>query len=341
MTKRERKHIFRSTAVCDQDCWECRTYDRVLPMAFLLGVLAFLIYFVTLAAPLDFPSGTYLRVKQGQTLREVGQQLKDKHLIRSVAIFEGLVRILGNDKKIFAGEYFFSGKENGWVIAGRMVFGDFELTPVKLVFYEGLTAEQMSKLLAKKVPDFDAETFLAEGKLKEGYLFPDTYFVLPGEDPMLLLHAMQNNFNAHLDAASTTIAKFGKPTSDIITMASLLEREAPDLQSRRMIAGILWHRIAIGMALQVDAVFPYIIGKSSLDLTRADLKVDSPYNTYTHKGLPPGPIANPGMTSIIAAVTPIKSNYLFYLSDKQGNFHYCATYACQLANQQKYLGNGY
>ncbi len=93
------------------------------------------------------------------------------------------------------------------------------------------------------------------------------------------------------------------------------------------------------MALQVDAVFPYIIGKSSLELTRADLKTDSPYNTYTHKGLPPGPIANPGMTSIIAAVTPIKSNYVFYLSDKQGNFHYCATYACQLANQKKYLGN--
>lgn len=341
MTPKERKHIFRAAAVCDEDCWECRTYDRVLPMAFLMGVLAFLVYFVTLAAPLDFPTGTYLRVKEGQTLREVGQTLKDKHLIRSVAVFEALVRMLGNDKKIYAGEYFFSGRQNGWVVARRLAYGDFELTPIRMVFYEGLTAEQMATLLAKRVPDFDAETFLALGKPKEGYLFPDTYFILPGEDPELVLHAMQNNMEAHLEAASTTIEKFGKPLNEVITMASLLEREAPDIKSRRMIAGILWHRIQIGMPLQVDAVFPYIIGKSSLELTKADLKVDSPYNTYLHKGLPPGPIANPGMNSIIAAVTPTKSSYLFYLSDKEGNFHYCATYACQLANQRKYLGNGY
>jgi UPF0755 protein len=308
-------------------------------MAFLLGVLGYLIYFITLGAPLDFPVGTYLRVSNGQTLEQVAEQLKEKHLIRSTAVFEGLVRVFGNDKKIYAGEYFFPGKESVWTVAQRLAYGDYELTPVRLVFYEGLTAQNMSDLLAKKVPDFDAVTFFTDGKPKEGYLFPDTYFVLPGEDPDLLLRSMQNNFNAHIETASTSIAKFGKPLADVITMASLLEREAADSQSRRMIAGILWHRIAIGMPLQVDAVFPYIIGKSSLDLTKADLQVDSPYNTYTHKGLPPGPIANPGMSSILAAVTPIKSNYLFYLSDKQGNFHYCATYACQLANQKKYLGN--
>jgi UPF0755 protein len=91
------------------------------------------------------------------------------------------------------------------------------------------------------------------------------------------------------------------------------------------------------MPLQVDAVFPYIIGKNSLQLTHADLKVDSPYNTYVNKGLPPGPITNPGLDSILAAVNPTKSNYLFYLSDLHGNFHYSVTYAQQLANQRKYL----
>ncbi len=331
-------HVFRSTAVCDENCWECRAYDRLLPLAFLGGVLLYLIYFLTLGAPIDFPIGAYVRVKDGQTLGQVGEQLKAKHLIRSVAIFEGLVRLIGNDKKIYAGEYFFSGKESGWRVAERLAFGDFELTPIRMVFYEGLTAKDMASLLAKKIPDFDANAFFAAGQPKEGYLFPDTYFVVPGEDPLLLLRSMQNNFSTHVFTASSTIAKFGKPLPDILVMASLLEREAADSQSRRMIAGILWHRIAIGMPLQVDAVFPYIIGKNSFQLTKADLKVDSPYNTYTHKGLPPGPIANPGMSSIVAAVTPIKSNYLFYLSDKQGNFHYSATYAGQLANQRKYLG---
>ncbi|MEK7109423.1 MAG: endolytic transglycosylase MltG [Patescibacteria group bacterium] len=332
-------HIVRSAAVCDERCWECRTYDRLLPLAFLLGVLGYLLYFLTLGAPIDFPVGAYLRVPAGQTLAQVGEQLKAKHLIRSVAVFEGLVRLLGSDQKIYAGEYFFSGKQDAWVVAERLVSGDYELTPIRMVFYEGLTAKQMADLLAKKVPDFDAGIFLAEGQPKEGYLFPDTYFVLPGEDPLLLLRAMQNNFDARVAGASSTIQKFGKSLPEVIVMASLLEREAADSQSRRIIAGILWRRIAIGMPLQVDAVFPYIIGKNTFQLTKEDLRVDSPYNTYKYKGLPPGPIANPGMSSILAAVTPIKTNYLFYLSDKQGNFHYSATYAGQLANSRKYLGN--
>jgi UPF0755 protein len=314
-------------------------YDTVLPLAFLVGILVYLIYFLTLGAPVDFPVGVYVRVTDGQSLGQVGEELKAKHLIHSVALFEALMRLIGNDKKVYAGEYFFSSRETAWTVAERFAFGDFELVPIRLVFYEGLTAKDMAALLAKKVPDFDADTFFAAAQAKEGYLFPDTYFVLPGEDPTLLLHAMENNFNTHTLAASTTIQKFKKPFSDVVVMASILEREAADSQSRRMIAGILWHRIAIGMPLQVDAVFPYIIGKNSFQLTKADLKVDSPYNTYTHKGLPPGPISNPGMSSILAAVTPIKSNYLYYLSDKQGIFHYSATYAGQLANQRTYLGN--
>ncbi len=338
MTK-ERKHIFRGALVCDETCWECRAYDRILPMAFLFGMLVYLLYFVTLSPPLDFPSGSYLRVKDGQTLRQVGETLKSKHIIRSVAVFEALVRFMGNDKKIYAGEYFFSGKQGGWRIAERLAFGDFELTPVRMVFYEGLTAEQMGALLAKRVPDFDAELFIQEGKPNEGYLFPDTYFVLPGSDPLVLLHSMQTNFTNRITAASTSIAKFGKPLSDVIIMASLLEREAADMESRRTIAGILWRRIANGMPLQVDAVFPYYLGRNTFEVTREDLRTDHPYNTYTNKGLPPGPIANPGLGAITAAVTPIKSNYVFYLSDKQGVFHYCVTYSCQQANARKYLGN--
>jgi len=106
-----------------------------------------------------------------------------------------------------------------------------------------------------------------------------------------------------------------------------------------MIAGLLWHRIDIGMRLQVDAVFPYIIGINTFELTKADLATTSPYNTYINKGLPPGPIANPSIDSILAAVTPVKNNYVYYLSDMYGNLHFCQTYACQLANQHKYLGN--
>jgi UPF0755 protein len=138
---------------------------------------------------------------------------------------------------------------------------------------------------------------------------------------------------------SAAITAFGKPQSQIIIMASILEKEAPDTKDREIISGILWKRISIGMPLQVDSVFPYIIGVNSLQLTKADLATTSPYNTYLYKGLPPGPISNPSLDAILAAAQPTKTNYLYYLSDLKGNMHYCATYACQLANQRKYLGN--
>jgi UPF0755 protein len=334
----KRLHIIRSGAVCDEQCWECRLYDRVLPLAFLAGVLVYLIYFVTLGAPLNFPTGTYLRVPPNQTVAQVAQELKAHNIIRSSSVFEALVRVLSRNRT-YAGEYFFSGKENAIEVARRLAYGDFELVPVRMTFVEGITAKQMSDLLGKKVPDFDANAFLAEAQPREGYLFPDTYYVLPGEDPQILLGAMQSNFQKHIIAASSTIASSTHPLADVVIMASLLEREAPDMHDRQVIAGILWHRMSLGMPLQVDAVFPYILNKPGTQLTHDDLKVDSPYNTYTNKGLPPGAIANPGMTSILAAVTPIKTSYLYYLSDKQGNFHFCATYGCQQNNVRIYYGN--
>ena len=93
------------------------------------------------------------------------------------------------------------------------------------------------------------------------------------------------------------------------------------------------------MPLQVDAVFPYIMGKNTFELTREDLQFDSPYNTYKYKGLPPGPINNPGIDAILAAATPVKTKYVYFLSDKSGNFHYAVTYEQHLANKKKYLGN--
>ncbi|MDE2071430.1 MAG: endolytic transglycosylase MltG [Patescibacteria group bacterium] len=314
-----------------------QTANRLLPLAFLVGIFIFLAYFFTFGPPLSFPSGSYLRVEQGQTIAQVAAELKARHIIRSSVLFEGMVRMYG--ERVIAGEYFFEGQQGVITVAARIAGGDFEIVPVRVRIPEGATAKDITKLLGQKIPDFDATTFQLMATPKEGHLFPDTYFILPGEDPGLVMTALTTDFNVHIDQASTSIKKFGKPLGDVIIMASLLEKEAADTQSRRIIAGILWHRIQLGMALQVDAVFPYIIGKNSFQLTHDDLKVNSPYNTYIHKGLPPGPIANPSMSSILAAVTPIKTNYLYYLSDRHGNFHYCATYSCQLQNQHIYLGN--
>lgn len=104
-----------------------------------------------------------------------------------------------------------------------------------------------------------------------------------------------------------------------------------------MVAGILYNRLKLGMPLQVDAVFGYIFGRDTYSPSFADLKVDSPYNTYTHKGFPPGPIANPGFDSLQAALHPAKTKYLYYLTGKDNLMHYATTYAGHQANQKRYL----
>ena len=129
----------------------------------------------------------------------------------------------------------------------------------------------------------------------------------------------------------------GHSLSDIVIMASLVEKEARTDVNRRIVAGVLWNRLALGMPLQVDAVFGYIFDRDTYSPSFEDLKVDSPYNTYTHKGLPPGPISNPGLESIYAALYPTKTNYLYYLTGKDTLMHYARTYAEHVANQTKYL----
>ena len=325
----------------DRFAWykEWCEYDRLLPTALLTGVLLFLIYFLLFAPPDDFPTGSYINIAQGQTYAQIAETLKQKGLIRSTTLFKLGAKLYHGNPSVTAGEYFFSGPETVFTVARRLAKADRELTSLRITLPEGATTKDMASILAKKLPDFDAKTFLAKASAKEGYLFPDTYFLLPGEDPTTVLNSLEENFKKHVSDPSVeqAVVSFGKPLSDILAMASLLEKEAADSHSRRVISGILWKRISLGMPLQVDAVFPYILGKNTFQLTLADLKTDSPYNTYVHKGLPPGPIANPSMDAILAAATPIKTNYLFYLSDMQSNLHYSATYAGQLANQRKYL----
>lgn len=303
------------------------------------AIAVIVIYFTFLGAPFQFPVGAYVNIPRGSSLSQSASILSEHNIIRSPFIFKALVYLFGSERHVTAGEYFFPQKSNVFTVATRLGGGDFEVNLSRVRVPEGATLDDIALLLSQSVPDFDLVAFRRDTRGKEGYLFPDTYFFMPGEDTEGILGAFANNFNKNIAKIQPQIDAFGKPLSDIIIMASLLEREAPDTYDRRVIAGILWKRIKLGMPLQVDAVFPYIIGKNSFELTQNDLKTNSPYNTYTNVGLPVGPIANPGLDAILAAVTPLQSNYLYYLSDRTGTFHYSATYDQHLAAKNKYLRN--
>jgi UPF0755 protein len=314
---------------------------RWLEGATLALLVIAVLYSFLLAAPAGFPERALFAVKKGSTLEAVASDLKARGLINSATLFEFIARAKGNSGIVVAGEYAFIQPQNIITIVSRITSGDFELEPSKVRVEEGMSAEQIAALLKKSVPDFEADAFYALAVEKEGRLFPDTYFILPGEEPQLVVSLMTGNFNEHIRdvQVSAAITSFGKPLNDVLTMASILEKEAATTQDRRIIAGILWHRIDIGMKLQVDATFSYINGKNSFTLTKSDLATDSPYNTYVYKGLPPGPIGSPSIDAILAAVTPVDTSYVYYLSDLDGVVHYSTTYAQHLEKKAKYLDN--
>ena len=312
---------------------------RTVAWSLLALVPLLILYGVFFAAPLSFPADSFMRVAQGSTAEDIAGDLKTRGLIRSTTMFELAAKWYG-DRSLIAGEYYFASKQGVLSIAKRLTSGDFDVEPAKITVPEGTSVRGIANMLAE-VPDFDEEVFYDLAKTKEGRLFPDTYFILPGEEPATVLQRFEENFQQQMSnpQVAVPIASFGKPLAEVMVMASLLEKEANNSHDRRLIAGILWKRIEMGIPLQVDAVFPYIIGVGSHSLTREDLQTDNPYNTYVHKGLPPGPITNPGISAIIDAVSPTETDYLFYLADRGGTTYYSVTYEQHLRNRAKYLGS--
>lgn len=316
---------------------DCRFADRILPAALLTGTLVGSIYLLVLSPPAGFPAPSILKVKSGQSLDAIALELKERGMVRSKLVAETLVRALGGDRHIREGSYFFPGGQSVLQIAVRLTSGDFDLNPVRITVFEGESVRDIAKLLRRKLAPFDIEGFLKAALPREGYLYPDTYFFYPGEEPQTALNAMERNFEEQWVPLKEKIAAFKKTEPEVLTMASLLEREARTSEDLRVVAGILWKRISIGMPLQVDAAFGYIYDKPLTELTSENLKVDSPYNMYRNKGLPPTPIGNPSARAIEAAVTPKKTNHLYYISDRRGTMHYASTYDQHLANIRKYL----
>jgi len=306
-------------------------------IAVTFAVCFFILYFFFWRPPTDFPKDKLLAVKAGTTIEEAGRMLREAKLIRSEFWFKLWSVTLGGNGGIKAGEYYLAEPLSVFALVSRLSSGRFDVTPVKVTVPEGSSIRQVAAILKRELPRLNEKRFLQAADGREGYLFPDTYSLLPAASPEEIVAIMGKNFDKRIGGIMSDIEKFGKPLAEVIVMASLLEEEARTTETRRAIAGILWKRLEIGMPLQVDAVFPYIIGKNTFEVTTEDLLYDSPYNTYKYAGLPPAPITNPGLDSIRAAVTPIESRYLYYLSDKKGEMHYAVNHLQHLTNKEKYL----
>ncbi|HVY36140.1 MAG TPA: endolytic transglycosylase MltG [Candidatus Paceibacterota bacterium] len=301
-----------------------------------LGIVV--IVFVRHAAPpINFPSGTTITIDRGEPFTNIARELKSTHIIRSMTLFRIGIALSGGDRSIPEGQFYFAHPINVFAVAFQIAGKNFRTLQNVVTFPEGYTNAEMATRLKEKFPSFDTATFLEQAKPLQGMLFPDTYSFSPHVSVSEVIATLSKQFEEKMTPLASAIAASGHSEHDIIVMASLIEKEADGEGDAPVIAGILWKRIAAHIPLQVDAPLAQLLGKKSDELTFADLKLNSPYNTYVHLGLPPDPIDNPGLRAIDAALHPTDSPYLYYLHDARGTVHYARTLNEHNANKALYL----
>lgn len=303
--------------------------------ASVISALAlFLIASLFVLPPFGHAESERVTIPEGTPVSEAARTLEEARVIRSSALFTLLVRTFGGARGVSAGTYVFDKPLPLFAVLRRVSAGDTGAPLVKVTIPEGATVRDIARLIAEASSGFDEAAFVALAGREEGYLFPETYFFPSGVTPEAALAAMRAEFDARITELEGDISVSGKSLRDVVIMASLLEKEARKFETRRTVAGILWKRLELGMPLQVDAVFGYILGTDTFSPTFDQLKLDSPYNTYTHVGLPPGPIGNPGIDSLKAALNPNESPYFFYLTGADGTMHYAKTFDEHVANRR-------
>ena len=273
-------------------------------------------------------------IEKGEGVKPIAKNLKDQGLIKNQVIFFLLTKRLGLDKRIEAGDYRLYPSMNAYEIAEELTHGTLD---VWVTIPEGKRAEEIAEILEKNIPTYK-DGWIDLLSQNEGYLFPDTYLVPKDADIDFIVDMMTGNFERKYDTlkVSDNLSK-----DEVVILASLIEREARHAQDRPLISGVLQNRLNEGMALQVDATIQYAKGDAKegwwTPVTQNEYRsVVSDYNTYLYPGLPPGPIANPGLESLKAAINPSETDYLYYLTDKDGINRYAETLSEHNENIKKY-----
>ena len=307
-----------------------------------LPVFIFLLFAWEIYAPKSPASNdtiTYI-AKSGMGDDEIAKDLEKQGIIKNSFFFRFYVVLSLQHSKLQAGKYSLSSNMSIHKIVEKMVSGEvikqkitilegWDIADIKKYFVANnvLSKEDFEKLVNEDFSDkFD---FLKEKPKDinlEGYLFPDTYEVYEGETGEEIFNSILANFDKKLTQdLRNEIAAQKKSVFEIITAASIIEKEVKTINDKKIVSGIIWRRLQAGMPLQIDSTVNYITNRNDPGVAIKDTKIDSPYNTYKYKGLPKGPISNPGMDSILAAINPKDSPYLYWLSSFSGKIIFSRT----------------
>jgi UPF0755 protein len=322
-------------------------YTAYVIVPLVIGLVAAGIWFLTeLRRPYyhSQDAQTFVVIPHGSSTVAIADQLVGKGLLRSRLPFLLYMRYEGFERRIQAGEYLFARPASPIQVARRLVGGDVYFLSITVP--EGLTAEETITLLADngfgKLEDMRQLLLKTElvkdlaptAQNLEGYLFPETYHFSRHDDSEIIIRTMTEQFRKRISVIlDTSPLPDGWDISRVINIASMIEKEAQVEEERPLVSSVLANRLKIGMTLGCDATIIYamkLAGTWEGRIRRVDLQMDSPYNTYIYRGLPPGPICNPGEASIRAALNPAETGYFYYVSRNDGTHQFSRDYASHL-----------
>lgn len=293
-------------------------------------------------------------IPSGSTINSISNILYENELIKNKTMFKALVKVSNKASSIKAGKYLLNQSYSNSGIIDLLASGKIYQDGVKITIPEGSTSKEIVSILVNKKlgeksrydelinkpEEFKAEfEFLNDKGINslEGFLYPDTYYFNEEDSEDEILLGMLKRFSDEcVGKVQEDIEKSDKSLQEIITMASIVEKEAVLDEDRPLIASVFYNRIKIGMPLQSDATIQYIFEKRKKIVTYKDLKIDSPYNSYKNKGLPPTPIANPGIKSIEAVLNPADTDYLYFVAKMDGGNNYSTNYQDHLKYVKEY-----
>ncbi len=305
---------------------------RCIGGVLLLATLALITSFSVLVLfwPQKNPhSVVEVTVEPGSSLNRIADTLNEKNIIKNKLMFRLAVQILGKEKEIPIGTFRLVNAKSNFDIIDQIVYGAPEVKKVRIL--EGWNINQIAGHLSKEM-GFDSteiiqlasdKRFLKKNGISEssleGYLFPDTYLFFKGDTPMSVLNHLASMHRLFWNNRHISQSKILDLTKhEIVTLASIIEGEAIYNSERAKISAVYHNRLNLGMRLQADPTIQYIIPDAPRRLLNRDLRIESPYNTYLNKGLPPGPINSPGKNSLLAALYPEENDFLYFVATGDG-----------------------
>jgi UPF0755 protein len=311
---------------------------RFLVFLFIVSGLVYGIYVFFSSAPSTFPTDQPITIAPGTSVIKIAEQLEQKGVVRSKWLLYSVLVTTYKPQDIKASTYVFAKSMSVYEVAQQLTQGNYNFDLIRFTHREGMSVRVLAGEVERMFPHISATDFAVYATPFEGELFPETYFLPADVTTEKIVDLMRDTFRTRFAEMLSGIPTPALSNQDVITLASILEREANSPESKQAVANILLRRLAIDMPLQVDATMEYVLDKPLSALTPEDLRQDSPYNTYTNFGLPPTPIGNPGEQALRAVLNATTNTpYLFYITGNDGNFYYARNFDEHRVNIARYL----